>query len=124
MLSAVFVNGTMTGPLVPAAPVAPDVDGEVRDVVVGGARIERVQAAPADDVPLDLAHDDRVAGPARLEPAPALLGRARLRLERGQAILDPLIVDRGNRAGVGRHGGADGHVAHTPSLPRRMRFVK
>src|SRR5262249_59348816 len=69
-------------------------------------------AAPAHDATVDLAHEHRVAGAARAEPPPALLGRPRLRLERRQAILDALVVDRGDRLGVGRLCGADGHLRH------------
>src|SRR5262249_55542122 len=45
----------------PPAPFAPDVHREVRDVVIRGARVERVQAAPADDPAVDLRDDDRMA---------------------------------------------------------------
>jgi hypothetical protein len=91
-----------------SAPAALDVDREVRDVVVGGARVERVQAAPADDSAVRFADEDRMAGPARREPAPALRGGARLGLEGGEAVLDALVVDDGDRVRVRRLGASDG----------------
>src|SRR6185295_14431320 len=53
-----------------AAPRTLDVDRKVGDVVVDRARVERVQAAPADYARFCFRHDHRVARSARGEPAP------------------------------------------------------
>src|SRR5262245_18293310 len=98
------------------APLSTHVDREVGDVVVRRPRVERVQAAPAHDAAVHLADEHRVARSARGEPAPSLLGRARLGLERRQAVLDALVVDRGDRLGVDRLGGTDSQVGHASSV--------
>src|SRR5262249_13678314 len=69
------------------------VDREIGDVPVGFARIELIEAAPRDDMAVVLGHDHGMARPARLQPLPPLVGRAPLRLERGEPIVDALVVD-------------------------------
>src|SRR5438132_10864834 len=99
-----------------AAPAALDVDREVGDEAVAGPRAERVEAPPGDDLAVLLGHDDRMAGLAPGEPLPAFLGGPELGLERGAAVLDALVVDAADRAGVVGRRRADGEVhGQTPS---------
>src|SRR2546427_452993 len=75
-----------------AAPAALDVNREVGDEAVAGPRAERVETGPADDLAVLLGHDHRVARVAAGQPPPAFLGGAQLGLQRGNAILDALVV--------------------------------
>jgi len=91
-----------------AAGGALDVDGEVGDEAVGGARVEGVEGAPADDLAPAFGDEDRMAGVAAGEPGAALVRGAFLRFQRRQAVDDPLVVDVGDDRRVGLGGGADG----------------
>src|SRR5260370_3782088 len=98
------------------APAALDVDREVGDEAVAGAWAERVEAPPADDLAALLGHDDRMARLAAGQPLPAFLGGPELGLQRGGAVLDALVVDAADRAGVVGRRRADGEVhGQTPS---------
>jgi len=90
-----------------AAPRPVDVDREVRDEAIGIARVVKVEAAPAGDGVVGLGDDDRVAGAARGEPRAALVRRAQLGFERGDAVLDALVVDPADRGRVVGRGEAD-----------------
>jgi hypothetical protein len=46
---------------------------------------------------------------AAVEPRPHLVCRARAGLERRDAVGDPLVVDGGDRLGIGGGGDARGH---------------
>src|SRR5437660_3952355 len=99
-----------------AAPAALDVDREVGDEAVAGARTERVEAPPADDLAVLLGHDDRMAGLAPGEPLPAFLGGPELGLQRGAPVLDALVVDAADRAGVVGRRRAEAEIhGQTPS---------
>src|SRR5205807_3761458 len=79
---------------------------------VGVARVEDVEAPPADDLTVRLRDDHRVARVAVREPPAALLRRAQLGLEGGDAVLDALVVDAADRVGVARRGGPHAVVGH------------
>ena len=69
-------------------------------MVVGLAGVEDVQAAEAYYLPVHFGHQDRMAWPMGGEPGLALLDRPLLRLERGDPVHDPLVVDQGERGGI------------------------
>src|SRR5262249_10131211 len=104
--------GEQDSPDTLATPLALDVHGDVGHVVVTRPRIEDVEAGPAHG--LDAAHRDhgRVGCAPRGQPAAAFVHIAQLRLERGHAVLDALVVDRADGGGVVQRSGANGHGLH------------
>ena len=77
----------------PAAPGVPgNVDRELGDArVPGAARAIGLRGRPRHNLTrLVLCHDDRIRA---VEPPEHVLDGTRLRLERADAILDPLVVD-------------------------------
>ena len=105
------------------APAALDVDRDVGHVVVRGSWVEVVEAAPADDLAASLGDDHRMARAARSHPLPALRGRAELGLQRGQTVLDALVVDHADRRRVGGRRLPHAHVAHGPPSAPTMAVV-
>src|SRR5213593_449274 len=91
-----------------AAPVALDVDGEVRHVLIGGASVEDVEAAPAHHRAGRLGDDHRVTRPARGNPLAPLRRSAKLRLAGGPAVLPNLVVDQADGFDVARAGRTKG----------------
>ena len=77
-----------------------DVEREIRDVLVRAARVEHVEARPAQEAAVVLGDQHGMPPSARPEPGGALLRGALLGLERGHAVLDPLVVDAADRGGV------------------------
>src|SRR5438094_8139076 len=98
-----------------AAPGPLDIDREVGDEPVGLAGIEDIEAPPTDDLTVRLRDDHRVARAAVGEPLAALRRRAQLGLERGDTVLDALIVDAADGVRVGRRGGPHRVTAHASS---------
>src|SRR5205809_7053369 len=107
------------------------VDGEIHDVAVRVARVEGVEAAPADDAATVLGDDHRMPRAARLQPVSPLLRRAQLGLEGGEPVLDALVVDLADRRRVslggrpdpGRGHGSDYNSRRVPErtvLPRNL----
>jgi hypothetical protein len=89
-----------------AARLLPDVDAVLADAVVHAAIGVRADAREAEHATvLVVGDEERQAG---LEPRADVRRLARARLERGLAFGDAGVVERRDRVGVARLGGADG----------------
>src|SRR5207302_3913654 len=72
----------------------------------GAPRLRFPSAVPANEARLRrFGHDHRVARAPVREPPAALLRRAQLGLERGDSVLDALVVDAADHVDVGRRRG-------------------
>src|SRR5262245_6992334 len=107
------------------APLTLDVDRKVSDEVVRLPWVELIEAAPTHDALVGCSDDHRVTSPALSEPCAHAVRRPNVRVERGDAVLDALVVNGADGFGIAASGcpDRDGHYPPAPGTTAVIKWV-
>src|SRR4249920_3109938 len=84
----------------------------------------RPSAGPADDFAIGLCNNSGITTSDGFKPSPLIIRRPALRFESGDALLDALIVNFGNRRSIVYAGGPNMDAVHVWTFKRAITPVR